>query len=119
PAARARPWRDPPTEAELLPDATARLELGSVAAAALADPRARALFADVTATVEPSDDEVADYHVRNPLRFAAARRPPHRRGARLPRRHPAPVRRGAPRPSRLAGSFVGRPAAGGGAAGDR
>jgi [acyl-carrier-protein] S-malonyltransferase len=59
-----------PTEIELLPDATARLELGSVAAAALADPRARALFAHVTAAVEVNDDDVADYHTRNPLRFA-------------------------------------------------
>ena len=46
--------RDAPTEAELLPDATARLEIGSIAAAALADPLARALFADVTAAVEVS-----------------------------------------------------------------
>jgi [acyl-carrier-protein] S-malonyltransferase len=73
-AARGLTARDPPTEAELLPDATARLELGSVAAAALADPRARALFADVTAAIEVSDDDVADYHARNPLRFAAPRR---------------------------------------------
>src|SRR5271167_767490 len=62
-----------PTEAELLPDVTARLEIGSVAAAALADPDARALFADVTAAVQVSDDDVADYHARNPHRFAAAR----------------------------------------------
>jgi [acyl-carrier-protein] S-malonyltransferase len=59
-----------PTEAELLPDVTARLELGSVAAAVLAEPLARALFARVTATIDVSDDEVADYHARNPLRFA-------------------------------------------------
>jgi [acyl-carrier-protein] S-malonyltransferase len=59
-----------PTEAELLPDATARLELGSVAAAALADPRTRALFAHLTAEVDVNDDDVADYHARNPLRFA-------------------------------------------------
>lgn len=32
-----------PTEDELLPDWTARLEIGSIAAAALADPLARAL----------------------------------------------------------------------------
>ena len=64
---------DAPAEAELLPDVTARLEIGSVAAAALADPRARALFADVTAGVRVGDDEVADYHARNPLRFAAPR----------------------------------------------
>ncbi|HEU4360867.1 MAG TPA: malonyl CoA-ACP transacylase [Mycobacterium sp.] len=61
---------DAPTEAALLPDEAARLEVGSVAAAALADPLARALFAHVTAAVEVSDEEVADYHRRNPLRFA-------------------------------------------------
>jgi [acyl-carrier-protein] S-malonyltransferase len=60
-----------PTEDELLPDATARLEIGSIAAAALTDPLARALFAHVTQDVEVSDDVVADYHARNPRRFAA------------------------------------------------
>jgi len=59
-----------PSESELLPDLTARLEIGSVAAAALADPRARALFADVTAAVRVGAADVADYHARNPLRFA-------------------------------------------------
>ena len=44
--ARGVTAEDAPTEAELLPDVTARLEIGSIAAAALADPRARALFAD-------------------------------------------------------------------------
>lgn len=73
---------DVPTEAQLLPDVTARLEIGSVAAAALADPRARALFVDVTATVRVSDQEVADYHARNPLRFAVPR--PDRNGWRAP-----------------------------------
>ena len=58
-----------PTEDELLPDATARLEIGSIAAAALADPLARALFAHVTRDVAVSDDAVSDYHVRNPRRF--------------------------------------------------
>lgn len=72
-AARGLTARDAPAEAELLPDATARLEIGSVAAAVLADPRARALFADVTAAVRVSDDDVAAYHARNPLRFAAPR----------------------------------------------
>ncbi|MGA7054630.1 MAG: malonyl CoA-ACP transacylase [Mycobacterium sp.] len=71
-----------PTESELLPDVTARLEIGSVAAAVLADPRARALFADVTAAVQVSDDDVADYHARNPLRFAAPT--PGRHGWRAP-----------------------------------
>jgi [acyl-carrier-protein] S-malonyltransferase len=72
-AARGLTGREAPTEADVLPDLTARLEIGSVAAAALADPRARALFADVTAAVEVTDDDVADYHARNPHRFAAAR----------------------------------------------
>jgi [acyl-carrier-protein] S-malonyltransferase len=61
---------DAPTEDSLLPDASARLDIGSVAAAVLADPLARALFVRVTAEVEVSDEEVAAYHVRNPLRFA-------------------------------------------------
>lgn len=60
-----------PTEDELLPDDSARLEIGSVAAAALADPLARAMYARVTASVRVTDDDVADYHARNPLRFAA------------------------------------------------
>ncbi len=68
---------DAPTEDELLPDAAARLEIGSIAAAALADPRARALFAHVTDSVEVSADEVAAYHARNPLRFAQARAASH------------------------------------------
>ena len=37
-AARGVTAQDAPTEAELLPDVTARLEIGSIAAAALADP---------------------------------------------------------------------------------
>ena len=69
-----------PTEEELLPDVTARLELGSVAAAVLAEPLARAVFARVTATIDVSDDDVADYHARNPLRFATV--PPGRHGWR-------------------------------------
>ncbi|HSS24032.1 MAG TPA: malonyl CoA-ACP transacylase [Mycobacterium sp.] len=72
-AARGLNGREAPSEAELLPEVTARLEIGSIAAAALADPRARALFADVTATVQVTDDDVADYHARNPLRFAPPR----------------------------------------------
>jgi [acyl-carrier-protein] S-malonyltransferase len=63
---------DAPSEVELLPDTTARLEIGSIAAAALSDPCARALFARVTAAVDVSDDDVAGYHARNPLRFAAS-----------------------------------------------
>jgi [acyl-carrier-protein] S-malonyltransferase len=73
---------DAPSAAELLPDTTARLEVGSVAAAALGDPCARALFARVTAEVDVSDDDVAGYHARNPLRFAAAS--PDRHGWRGP-----------------------------------
>ena len=76
-AARGLTERGAPTEAELLPDATARLDIGSIAAAVLADPRARALFADVTAAVRVTDDDVADYHARNPLRFAAPREVGH------------------------------------------
>ncbi|OBF56401.1 malonyl CoA-ACP transacylase [Mycobacterium sp. 852002-53434_SCH5985345] len=71
-----------PSEAELLPDATARLELGSIAAAALADARARALFADITAAASVTDEEVAAYHARNPLRFAEPRHEQH--GWRVP-----------------------------------
>ncbi len=61
-----------PTEDALLPNNSARLEIGSVAAAALADPLARAMYAHVTAAVEVTDADVADYHARNPLRFAAS-----------------------------------------------
>jgi [acyl-carrier-protein] S-malonyltransferase len=81
-AARGLNAQDAPTEAELLPDVTAQLEIGSVAAAALADPGARALFADVTATVQVTEEDVADYHARNPLRFAAPH--PGRHGWRAP-----------------------------------
>jgi [acyl-carrier-protein] S-malonyltransferase len=66
-----------PTEDELLPDITARLEIGSIAAAALADPRARALFAGITADVDVSDEEVGSYYDRNPLRFAHSRAERH------------------------------------------
>ncbi len=76
-AARGLAATGAPAEDELLPDATARLEIGSVAAAALADPMARAVFADVTSAVRVTEEEVADYHARNPLRFAAARPGPH------------------------------------------
>jgi [acyl-carrier-protein] S-malonyltransferase len=59
-----------PAEDELMPDVSARLEIGSVAAAALADPLARAMFVHVTGGVQVADADVTDYHVRNPLRFA-------------------------------------------------
>jgi [acyl-carrier-protein] S-malonyltransferase len=74
--------RDAPSEAELLPDTTTRLEIGSIAAAALSDPYARALFARVTAAVDVSDDDVAGYHARNPLRFAPTS--PDQNGWRAP-----------------------------------
>ncbi len=76
-AARGLDGAGAPTGDDVLPDVTARLEIGSIAAAALADPRARALFADVTAGVEVSSDEVAAYHARNPLRFAQSRAASH------------------------------------------
>lgn len=60
-----------PTEDEVLPDMSARLEIGSVAAATLADPLARAVFAHLTADVDVSGRQVDDFHARNPLRFAA------------------------------------------------
>lgn len=61
---------DAPTESELLPDAAARMELGSIAAAALEQPLARALFVRVTADERIADDEITAYHARNPMRFA-------------------------------------------------
>jgi [acyl-carrier-protein] S-malonyltransferase len=59
-----------PTEDELLPDDSARLEIGSIAAAALADPLGRAMYVYVTAGVDVTETDVADYHARNPVRFA-------------------------------------------------
>lgn len=56
---------------DVLPDLTARLEIGSVAAAVLANPLARAVFARVTAEVDVDPAAVADYHRRNPGRFTA------------------------------------------------
>jgi [acyl-carrier-protein] S-malonyltransferase len=58
-----------PCEHDVLPDAVARLEIGSVAASVLADPLARALFASETAAVDVTDAEVDDYQIRNPRRF--------------------------------------------------
>ena len=49
---------DAPAERELLPDEVARLEIGSVAAATLSEPRGRAVFARVTAAVRIRDVEV-------------------------------------------------------------
>lgn len=62
---------DAPAEADLLPDTAARLEAGSVAAAALQHPLSRALFAHLTRDIGVSDQQIADYHARNPLCFAA------------------------------------------------
>lgn len=80
---------DAPTLAELLPDILAHMEIGSVAAATLADPVGRAVFARVTSAVDVSADAVADYQVRNPGRMpesavaehlrASARRRAYRR----------------------------------------
>jgi [acyl-carrier-protein] S-malonyltransferase len=58
-----------PTEGALLPDVAARLEIGSVTASALEDGLARALFVHVTSGVAVTEDEVRDYHGRNPFRF--------------------------------------------------
>jgi [acyl-carrier-protein] S-malonyltransferase len=64
-----------PAEHELLPDVTAKLELGSVVSAVLSSSAlARALFVEVTAHIEITEDEVAAYHARNPYRFAAVHR---------------------------------------------
>jgi len=60
-----------PSEGELLPDTTTRLEIGSIAASVLADPLARALFVSVTAAIDITDAEVHDYLERNPRRFGS------------------------------------------------
>jgi [acyl-carrier-protein] S-malonyltransferase len=71
-----------PAEDELLPDTTARLEMGSVAASVLADPLARALFVSVTSGVAVTDAQVHDYRQRNPRRFDSdAEIADHLRGA--------------------------------------
>ena len=61
---------DVPSEVRLLPDFGARLEVGSIAAAALQQPIARALFTHLTGGIHIADEQIADYHSRNPLRFA-------------------------------------------------
>ncbi len=68
-AARGVTASGAPAQAEVLPDLTARLEIGSIAASALGDPLARALYARVTCLVDVEDATVADYHRRNPNRF--------------------------------------------------
>jgi [acyl-carrier-protein] S-malonyltransferase len=60
-----------PDQDELLPDTAARLEIGSIAASSLQDPLARAVFAQVTADVVVDERDIAEYHARNPFRFAA------------------------------------------------
>jgi [acyl-carrier-protein] S-malonyltransferase len=71
-----------PSEDELLPDATTRLEIGSIAASLLGDALARALFVSVTAAVDITDAEVHDYLERNPHRFGStAQVAEHLRGA--------------------------------------
>jgi [acyl-carrier-protein] S-malonyltransferase len=64
-----------PTEEQLLPDLTARLEIGSIAAGALADPLARAVFARVTAGIDVDAETVTGYRRRNPDRFAGQAEP--------------------------------------------
>lgn len=58
-----------PSETEVLPDTTARLEIGSVAAAVLASPLGRAVFAHVTDAIDVDVDALVDYERRNPGRF--------------------------------------------------
>lgn len=69
-AARGLCAEGAPSEDDLLPDRAVRLEIGSVAAAVLSDPMARALFANVTETVDIAGDAVAEYQERNPLTAA-------------------------------------------------
>ncbi len=64
-----------PAEEHLLPDLPARLEIGSIAASALAAPLARAVFARVTAGVDVHADAVADYRRRTPHRFGGESQP--------------------------------------------
>ena len=58
-----------PTEEELLPDVPARLEIGSVTAAVLEEKLARAVFVHATSGVAVTDDDIREYHARNPFRF--------------------------------------------------
>lgn len=63
--------RGAPAEDDLLPDTTARLEIGSIAASTLQDPLARAVFVRITADVVVTERDISEYHARNPFRFAA------------------------------------------------
>lgn len=62
-----------PDIGEILPDMSARLEIGSIAAAVLTTYAGRAAYARVTAGIEIGDTEIVAYHRRNPARFAARR----------------------------------------------
>lgn len=74
---------DTPPESDVLPDATARVEIGSIAAAALAAPLARALYAHLTAGVDVDAGAAAAYLRRNPRRFAGEPEPAHAVAAML------------------------------------
>jgi [acyl-carrier-protein] S-malonyltransferase len=81
-AARGLTADGAPSEDELLPDTTTRLEIGSIAGSVLADPLARALFVHVTAAVDITDAQVREYFERNPRRFGStAQIADHLRGA--------------------------------------
>ncbi|KUI22802.1 malonyl CoA-ACP transacylase [Mycobacterium sp. GA-1285] len=69
-AARGLNADNAPAEADVLPNMTVRMEIGSVAASVLGDPLARAVFAEVTAGIDVDDDQIASYQERNPLRFS-------------------------------------------------
>ncbi len=59
-----------PALQDVLPDLTARLEIGSIAASVLDDAAARAVYEHVTAGIDLDAGAVTDYHRRNPRRFA-------------------------------------------------
>jgi [acyl-carrier-protein] S-malonyltransferase len=59
-AARGLTADGAPSEDELLPDTTTRLEIGSIAGSVLADPLARALFVRVTAAVDITAAQVRE-----------------------------------------------------------
>lgn len=76
-----------PTAADVLPDTTAHVEIGSVPAALLTtNPLARALFAAITADVALPPDAARHYYARNRTRFTAPP-PPDPNGWRV--FHPA------------------------------
>lgn len=61
-----------PALEEVLPDLTARLEIGSIAGSALIDPLARAVYARVTEGVGVTEESVDGYRRRNPGRHGSA-----------------------------------------------